>query len=160
MWTGGPSITFPPFSNCAGYCVNTISVIHLIDESERHTAARKTELHQHLRTRSYSRSSVNPPVELPQVQAQFSGYHQPNVPYEWQYREYGALLVALPSFKIQRWNLLAQVFALLRPFGYVNIANEPLTHLLLYGDKDLPDDLNKNILKLTPEFIHETGRFD
>ena len=52
------------------------------------------------------------------------------------------------------------VFALLRPFGYVNIANEPLTHLLLYGDKDLPDDLNKNILKLTPEFIHETGRFD
>ena len=69
-------------------------------------------------------------------------------------------LLLCPSFEIQRRNLLARVFALLRPLGYVNIPNEPLTHLLLYGDKDFPNDLNKNILELTLEFIHETGRFD
>ena len=43
--------------------------------------------------------------------------------------------------------------------GYANIPNEPLTHLLSYGDKDFPNDLNKNILELTLEFIHETCRF-
>ena len=30
----------------------------------------------------------------------------------------------------------------------------------LYGDKDFPDILNKDILLLTLHFIHETGRFD
>ena len=69
-------------------------------------------------------------------------------------------LLLCPSFEIQRRNLLARLFALLRPLGYVNIPNEPLTYLLLYGDKDFPNDLNKNILELTLEFIHETGRFD
>ena len=69
-------------------------------------------------------------------------------------------LLLCPSFEIQHRNLLARVFALLRPLGYVTIPNEPLTHLLLYGDKDFPNDLNKNILELTLEFIHETGQFD
>ena len=65
-----------------------------------------------------------------------------------------------PSFEIQRRNLFARVFAFLRPLGYLNIPKEPLTHLLLSCDKDFPNDLNKNILELTLEFIHETGRFD
>ena len=43
-------------------------------------------------------------------------------------------LLLCPSYEIQRRNLLARVFALLRPLGYVNIPNEPLTHLLSYGD--------------------------
>ena len=68
-------------------------------------------------------------------------------------------LLLCPSFEIQRRNLLAQVFALLQPLGYVNIQNELLTNLLLYGDNDLPNDLNKNILELTLGFIHESGRF-
>ena len=70
------------------------------------------------------------------------------------------ILLLCPSFEIQHRILLARVFALLQPLGYVNIAYEPLTHLLLHGGKDFPNDLNKDILKLTLEFIHETGRFD
>ena len=69
-------------------------------------------------------------------------------------------LLLCPSFEIQHRNLLARFFALLRPLGYVNIPNEPLTHLLLYDDKDFPNDLNKKNLELTLEFIHESGRFD
>ena len=34
-----------------------------------------------------------------------------------------------------------------------------LLQLLLYGDKDFPDDVNKIILKLTIDFIHKAGRF-
>ena len=62
-----------------------------------------------------------------------------------------------PSFKTQRRNFLAGVFALLRPFGYDNLSNKVLMLLLLYGDKDLPNDLKRNILKLTMQCIHETG---
>ena len=32
--------------------------------------------------------------------------------------------------------------------------------VLLYGDKNLPNDLNKSILLLTLNFIHQTGRLD
>ena len=32
--------------------------------------------------------------------------------------------------------------------------------VLLYDDKDLPDDLNKSILLLTLNVIHQAGRFD
>ena len=30
---------------------------------------------------------------------------------------------------------------------------------LLHGDKDLSDDINKDIIQLTLNFIHRTGRF-
>ena len=65
-----------------------------------------------------------------------------------------------PSFDAQRRDLLAGVFNLVRPFGYNNLSNEVLMQLLLYGDEDLPNDLNRNILDLTLQFIHKTGRFD
>ena len=32
--------------------------------------------------------------------------------------------------------------------------------VLLYGDKNLPDDLNKSMLLRTLNFIHQTGRLD
>ena len=32
--------------------------------------------------------------------------------------------------------------------------------VLLYGDKNFPDDLNKSILLLSLNFIHQTGRLD
>ena len=41
-----------------------------------------------------------------------------------------------------------------------NLSNDALTQLLLYGDKDLSYEVNKDILGLTLCFIHETGRFD
>ena len=58
-------------------------------------------------------------------------------------------LLLCPSFEVQRRNLLAGVFALLRPFGYIDLSNEVLTQLLLFGDKGLPNDVNRKILKLT-----------
>ena len=57
-------------------------------------------------------------------------------------------------------DLLAGVSALLRPLGHTNPSNEFLMQILLYGDKDFPVNLNKDILLLTLRFIHETGRFD
>ena len=40
-----------------------------------------------------------------------------------------------------------------------DLSNDSLTQLLLYGDQDLSNELNRNILELTLRFIHETSRF-
>ena len=68
-------------------------------------------------------------------------------------------LLLCPSFDTQRRDL-AGVLALVRPFGLSKPSNEVLTQLLMYGNKDFPDEINRNILELTLRFIHETGRFD
>ena len=70
-------------------------------------------------------------------------------------------LLLCPSFDLQRRDLLAGIVELLRPFVQIaSLSNDALTQLLLYGDQDLSNDLNKNILELTLRFIHKTGRFD
>ena len=69
-------------------------------------------------------------------------------------------LLLCPSFPVQRQNLLAEILPLLRPLGYANLSNEVLTQILLYGDENLPNDVNRNILELTLKFIQETGRLD
>ena len=61
---------------------------------------------------------------------------------------------------MQDANLLAGVLALIRPFGLTNPSNEVLTQLLMYGNKDFPDEINRNVLELTLQFILEAGRFD
>ena len=56
---------------------------------------------------------------------------------------------------------IAGIEELLRPFVQIaNLSNNALTQLLLYGDKDLFSEVNKDILRLTLPFIGETGRFD
>ena len=57
-------------------------------------------------------------------------------------------------------HLLAGVFALLRPFGYANLQYNVLIQILSHGDQNFPNELNKNILLLTLQFIHKSGRFD
>ncbi len=69
-------------------------------------------------------------------------------------------LLLCPSFEVLRRDLLAGVSSLLRPHGFTNPSNDVLLKILMYGDNDLPDDVNKNILLLTLRFIHKTGRFD
>ena len=70
-------------------------------------------------------------------------------------------LLLCPSFDLQLRDLLAGIVELLRPFVQIaSLSNDALTQLLLYGDQDLSNDLNKNILELTLRFIHKTGRFD
>ena len=68
-------------------------------------------------------------------------------------------LLLCQSFEAERRNLLAAVFELLQPYGYTNLPNKVLTQLLLYGDKDLPNNLNRSIIGLTLQYIHTTGRF-
>ena len=70
-------------------------------------------------------------------------------------------LLLCPSFDVQGQDLLARVAESLRSFVQItDLSNDALIQLLLYGNQDLSNDLNKNILELTLRFIHETGRFD
>ena len=58
-------------------------------------------------------------------------------------------LLLCPSFEVERRNLLAGVFELLHPYGSIDLSNEVLMQLLLYCDKNLPNDLNRNLLEYT-----------
>ena len=70
-------------------------------------------------------------------------------------------LLLCPSFDAHRRDLLAGIAELIRPFIQItDLSNDSLTQLFLYGDQDLTNDLNRNILELTLRLIHETGRFD
>ena len=70
-------------------------------------------------------------------------------------------LLLCPSFDVQRQDLLAGTAELLRPVKQIaDLSNDALTQLLLYGDHDLSNHLNRSILEFTLRFIHETGRFD
>ena len=69
-------------------------------------------------------------------------------------------LLLCPSFDTQRRNLLDRTLPLIRPLGITSPSNELLSHILLYGWKDLSADLNKEILQGTICFIRESGRFD
>ena len=61
----------------------------------------------------------------------------------------------------QHQNLLSGLVELIRPFIQItDLSNDSLTQLLSYGDRDLPNDLNRNILQLILPIIHDTDRFD
>ena len=66
-------------------------------------------------------------------------------------------LLLCPSFGVQRTDLLAGIYTLVRPYGYANLANDVLLQILLCGDKNFPNNLNRSILELTIRFIHSTG---
>ena len=70
-------------------------------------------------------------------------------------------LLLYPSFDNQRQHLLAAISVAKRPFAQLNVlSNHDLMNLLLYGNEDLPSDINKRVLEYTINFIHETGRFN
>ena len=61
---------------------------------------------------------------------------------------------------MQSQELLTRVTDLQQPFVETkNVPGDLVVHLILYGDQNLTNDLNKNIIELTLRFIHETGRF-
>ena len=65
-----------------------------------------------------------------------------------------------PSFSSQRRDLLAGMEGFLRPFvQFAYLSNDTLTQLLLYGDRSLSYEANRDILRLTLRFICKTGRF-
>ena len=47
-------------------------------------------------------------------------------------------LLLCPSFGVQRTDLLAGIYTLLRPYGYANLANDVLLQILLHDDKNFP----------------------
>ena len=54
------------------------------------------------------------------------------------------------SFDVQRQDLLARVAGSLRPVVQIaDLSSVALTQVLLYGNQDLSNDLNRNILELT-----------
>ena len=58
------------------------------------------------------------------------------------------------------FGLLAGVSPLIRPYGHTDLQHSLIVQILLYGDKNFPDEVNKDILLLTLKFIHKSGRFD
>ena len=59
------------------------------------------------------------------------------------------LLLHCPSFDEERRDLLAAIFSLLQPYRYIDPSSKFLTELLLYGDEDLSNNVNRDILQLT-----------
>lgn len=57
-------------------------------------------------------------------------------------------------------DLLAGIFSLLQPFGYISPSNGAFMALLLFCYKDLSDEVDRSILQLTLQFIHKTGQVD
>ena len=57
-------------------------------------------------------------------------------------------------------DLLTNVLSLVRPFEYISLSNKDLTQLLLFGGKDLTNELSRKVIELTLRYIHNTGRFD
>ena len=69
-------------------------------------------------------------------------------------------LLQCPSFVAQRQDILAKVTDLLRPYtNLFDLSNAALVQLVLYGDNDLPNDVNRTILELNLHFVSEPGRF-
>ena len=63
------------------------------------------------------------------------------------------------SYHLQRNSLLSQVQANLLSCGLLNLSNEDLVSIILYGDERLPLESNKAIIKATLEFIESSKRF-
>ena len=55
-------------------------------------------------------------------------------------------LLLCPSIDNQRQHLLVGILVAVRPFFQINIlSNHDLVNLLLYGDEDLPCDINESV---------------
>ena len=68
-------------------------------------------------------------------------------------------LLLCPSFNIQFRDLPTRVSELLRSFVQINtLPNRVLVQDLLYGNKELSDDVNKELLELTLSFVHKTAQ--
>ena len=63
------------------------------------------------------------------------------------------------SYHLQRNGLLSRVQATLLSYGLLNLSNEELVSIILYGDERLPIESNKAIIKATLEFIESSKRF-
>ena len=96
-------------------------------------------------------------VKFSKFQHNFTDTINPMCPSNDGIEDTEQFLLLCPSFGVQRTDLLTGIYTLVRPYGFANLANDVLLQILLYGDKDFPSSLNRNILELTIRFIHSTG---
>ena len=59
-----------------------------------------------------------------------------------------------------RNDLFLEINPILASKGLLNLQNDLLTKLLLYGNDVLSDDANKAVLNATIKFIQKSSRFD
>ena len=112
--------------------------------------------YERMRCRYHLMIEVSSKLNLHKFQHNFRDTLDPICPSNDGSEDTEHFLLLCPSFDLQRQDL-----AILRSFGLDNLSNKVLTqYLLLYGNKGLPIDLNREILELTLAFIHNTGRFD
>ena len=69
-------------------------------------------------------------------------------------------LLLCNSFAEHRRSLLAGVNDVLEAYGYSEAPDNNILQLLLYGNKNLPLEVNRLILNATINYIFETERFD
>ena len=69
-------------------------------------------------------------------------------------------LLLCHSFENNRHSLLTGVNEIFKAVGNIVGPNESLLQILLYGDKNLSEDANKQILDLTIKYILETKHFN
>ena len=66
-----------------------------------------------------------------------------------------------PSFGVQRQEALAGIAEFLWTFVQLtNLSSDASTQLLLYGDPNFLDDLERSVLNMPSCFIDRPGRFD
>ena len=68
-------------------------------------------------------------------------------------------LLLCHAYDTDRRDLLSSVNAILRPHGLVNLSNENLLQIILYGHEKLPSDSNTKIIEATLKYIQASERF-
>ena len=68
-------------------------------------------------------------------------------------------LLLCHAYDTDRRDLLSSVNAILRPHGLVNLSNENLLQIILYGHEKLPLDSNTKIIEATLKYIQASERF-
>ena len=69
-------------------------------------------------------------------------------------------LLLCHTYAADRLDLLNSVNAILLPHGMINLSNEELLKIILYGHEQLPFDSNAKILTATLEYIQASKRFE
>ena len=64
------------------------------------------------------------------------------------------------TYAADRRDLLSSVNPILLPHGLINLSNEELLKIILYGHEQLPFDSNAKILTATLEYIQASKRFE
>ena len=86
----------------------------------------------------------------------FRNTANPMCPPNYSVEDTEQILLHCYSYTLQLGNL-AEIHAFLRRIWQTNPSIKVLTQLLLYGDKNVSNNVNTNILQLTLQFVNKIG---